>query len=187
MMNFNYKKNFRGTISVIGTSQIDSESEKKVRKLGNLLAENNFAIASGGLSGVMEAVSKGVKEKGGLTIGIIPFKEKSAANEYIDIVIPVPFSQARNVVVVLSGDVVVAVGGKAGTLSEMCFAWIYGKPLIAFSDIDGWSSKIANTKIDDRRDDIIHEAKTPEEVLDIINKIFEKNPRVKYRFPKDIL
>ena len=184
-MNFNYKKDIKATISVIGTSEIDESTKNTVISLGKLLAENNYAIVCGGLSGVMEAVCIGAKQAGGLTIGIIPFKEKKFANKYIDIVIPVPFSQARNIVVVLSGDACIAIGGKAGTLSEICFAWIYEKPIIAMSTIEGWSSKIASQQIDDRRSDFIHEAKSPEEVLAKLNQlIVSKN--LKYRSSEGI-
>jgi len=171
-MDFNYKNSYKATISIIGASEIDQKTKMVTTELGRLLAKNNYAVACGGLTGVMEAVCKGVKEEGGLTIGIIPFKEKSAANKYIDIVIPVPFSQARNIVVVLSGDACVAIAGKAGTLSEMCFAWIYEKPLVALSSVEGWSSKLANQKLDDRRSDMIYGAETPQKVIKKLNEIF---------------
>jgi len=119
----------------------------------------------------MEAVCKGAKEKNGLTMGIIPHKSKSMANEYVDIVIPVPFSQARNIVVVLSGDACLAIAGKAGTLSEICFAWIYQKPIVALSSVKGWSSKIANQKIDDRRPDMIYGVETPAQAIKKLNEI----------------
>ncbi len=121
----------------------------------------------------MRAICKGVKENNGLTIGIIPYKEKDRANKYIDIVIPCPFSQARNIVVVLTGDICLAISGKAGTLSEISFAWIYNKPIVALSSVQGWSSKIANQKIDDRRNDMIYGVKTPEEAIDKINELFK--------------
>jgi uncharacterized protein (TIGR00725 family) len=170
-MDFHYKKDFKGTISIIGASEIDKKTEEITIELGRLLARNRYAVACGGLSGVMEAICKGVKEEGGLTIGIIPFKEKSLANKYVDIVIPVPFSQARNVVVVLAGDACVAIAGKAGTLSEICFAWIYEKPIIALSSVEGWSSKIANQKIDDRRNDFIYGEDTPQKVIEKLNTL----------------
>ena len=119
----------------------------------------------------MEAVCKGAKEKNGFTIGIIPFIEKNKANEFIDLVIPCPFSQARNIVVVLSGDIVVAISGKAGTLSEICFAWIYKKPIIALTSVKGWSSKIANQSLDDRRSDLVYGVETPQEVITKINEL----------------
>ncbi|MFX0188544.1 MAG: TIGR00725 family protein [Candidatus Hodarchaeota archaeon] len=172
-MKFDFKKEYKGIISVIGASEIDKETEKLTVELGRLLAKNDYVISCGGLSGVMEAVCKGAKEENGLTIGIIPHEDKTAANKYVDIVIPVPFSQARNVVVVLSGDACVAIAGKAGTLSEICFAWIYEKPIIALSSVEGWSSKIANQRIDDRRSDVIHGVKTPQEAIDKINELLK--------------
>lgn len=172
-MNFNFKKECKGVISVIGASEIDKHTENLTIELGRLLAKNNYAVSCGGLSGVMEAICRGAKEEGGLTIGIIPHKEKNYANKYVDIVIPVPFSQARNIVVVLSGDACVAIAGKAGTLSEICFAWIYQKPIIALSSVEGWSSKVANQKIDDRRNDMVHGAETPIEVIQLIKKLLK--------------
>jgi uncharacterized protein (TIGR00725 family) len=172
---YDFKKQYKGIVSVIGASEIDKATEELTIKIGRLLASNKYIISCGGLSGVMEAVCKGAKEENGLTIGIIPYKNKSVANKYIDIAIPVPFSQARNVVVVLSGDVCVAIGGKAGTLSELALAWIYEKPIIALSSVEGWSSKLAGEKIDDRRPDIINIARTPEEVIKIVNEIMGKN------------
>ncbi len=172
-MNFDIKKDFNGVVSVIGASEIDKDIEKKTFEIGRLLAQNKFIVACGGLSGVMEAVCKGVKEENGLTIGIIPYEEKSAANKYVDIVIPCPFSQARNIVVILSGDACLAISGKAGTLSEICFAWIYKKPIVALSSVKGWSSKIANQKLDDRRYDKIYGVETPQEAISKLKELLD--------------
>ncbi|MFX1256808.1 MAG: TIGR00725 family protein [Promethearchaeota archaeon] len=172
-MNFDFKNDCKGIISVIGASEINEETKEIATEIGRLIAKNNYALACGGLFGVMEAVCKGAKENNGLTIGIIPYKEKSTANKYVDIVIPVPFSQARNVVVVLTGDACVVIGGKAGTLSEVCFAWIYQKPVIALSSVEGWSSKIANQKIDDRRTDMVYGVETPQEAIQLIKKLLK--------------
>ncbi len=173
LMDTDFKNKYKATISVIGASEIDKEIEEITIEIGRLLAKNNYIVACGGLTGVMEAICKGAKEKGGLTIGIVPQPEKSMANKYVDIVIPCPFSQARNIVVILTGDICLAIGGKAGTLSEISFAWIYNKPIVALSSVNGWSSKIANQKIDDRRNDIIYGVSTPEEVINKINELSE--------------
>jgi uncharacterized protein (TIGR00725 family) len=170
-MNFEFKNEFKGIVSIIGASEINKEIEKLTFEIGRLLAQNKFIVACGGLSGVMEAACKGAKKENGLTIGIIPHTEKSIANKYVDIVIPCPFSQARNIVVVLTGDVCLAISGKAGTLSEICFAWIYQKPIVALSNVKGWSSKIANQKLDDRRNDIIYGVESPQEAIMKINEL----------------
>ena len=171
-MVFDFKKKFKAIISIIGASEISSEVELKAIELGRLLAENGYAISCGGLTGVMEAVCKGAKKEGGLTIGITPFEKKGMANKYVDIEIPVPFSQARNIIVVLSGDACVAVSGKAGTLSEICFAWIYNKPLLALTDVGGWSSKVAGQQIDDRRKDKVIGIDNPRGIVDKLNEFF---------------
>ncbi len=168
------KNEFKGIISVIGASDIDTKTEEITFEIGRLLAQNKFIVACGGLSGVMEAVCRGAKEENGLTIGIIPHVEKSMANKYIDIVIPCPFSQARNIVVVLCGDACLAISGKAGTLSEICFAWIYQKPILALTSVKGWSSKIANQKLDDRRLDMVYGVETPLEAITKIKELLNK-------------
>ena len=174
-MNFDFKNKFNGVVSVIGASEIDKDIREKTIEIGRLIAKNNYAIVCGGLSGVMEAVCKGAKQEGGFTIGIIPSAEKSNANKYVDLVIPVPFSQARNIIVVLTGDVCLAISGNAGTLSEISFAWIYLKPIVALTEVDGWSSKIANQKLDDRRSDMIYGVKTPQEAIKKINELIKKS------------
>ena len=181
-MGFNFKDDYKGVVSVICGSEIDKDTKEKTIEIGRLLAKNKYAVACGGLFGAMEAVCKGAKEENGLTIGIIPYKEKSQANKYVDIAIPVPFSQARNIVVVLSGDAVIAISGKAGTLSEMCFAWIYGKPLIALTGVGGWSSELAGKQIDDRRTDCIYEAKTPQEVIEKLEIALNSKNKQRYNF-----
>ncbi|MBD3198186.1 MAG: TIGR00725 family protein [Candidatus Lokiarchaeota archaeon] len=172
-MAFQFKEQFKAIISVICGSEIDKNTEKKAVEIGKLLAKNNFAIACGGLFGGMEAVCKGAKQENGFTVGIVPSKKKSVANKYVDIAIPVPFSQARNLIVVLTGDACVAIGGKAGTLSEICFAWIYQKPIIALSSVEGWSNKLADKKIDERRSDKIYDAKTPQDVIRYLNELLK--------------
>jgi uncharacterized protein (TIGR00725 family) len=173
-MNIDFKNEFNGIVSVIGASEIDKKTEEVTFEIGKLLAQNKFIVACGGLSGVMEAVCKGAKEENGITIGIIPHVEKTMANKYVDIVIPCPFSQARNIVVVLCGDACLAISGKAGTLSEICFAWIYQKPILALSSVEGWSSRIANQKLDDRRLDKVYGVDTPQEAIMKIKELLNK-------------
>ncbi|MFX1316084.1 MAG: TIGR00725 family protein [Promethearchaeota archaeon] len=178
-MNFEFRKEYKGIISVIGASEIDKETEKKTIEIGKLIAKNKYIVACGGLSGVMEAVCKGAKKENGLTIGIIPHTEKKIANKYVDIVIPCPFSQARNIVVVLTGDACIAISGKAGTLSEICFAWIYQRPIVALTGVGGWSSEIANHKLDNRRNDLIFGVETPQEAVNKIIELLENASQLK--------
>ena len=67
------------------------------------------------------------KEEGGTTIGILPGEKKEQGNTYLDYVIATGLGQARNVLVVLNGDVIIAIDGGYGTLSEIALALKYKK------------------------------------------------------------
>lgn len=123
-------------VSVIGGHTCSKEVEQIAHKLGKKLAKMVDIIVTGGLSGTMKAVSKGFKAGGGLTIGIITSYDKSDANEYCDIVIPSGLGYARNVLVVQAGDVVIALPGEYGTLSEVAFALQFKKPIISLNSWD---------------------------------------------------
>ncbi len=126
-------------IGVIGGSVIDADVYELSYRVGKLIAENGFLVCCGGLTGVMEAVCKGAKEAGGLTIGIIPSDRKEDANEYCDIVIPTGMGVMRNVLVVRTSDVLIAIDGKYGTLSEISIALNIGKKVVGLRtwDIEG--------------------------------------------------
>lgn len=117
-------------VGVIGPSNPTKEIYKLAYQIGKEIGKRNWILVCGGLKGVMEAVAKGAKEEGGLTIGILPEKDKSLANPYIDIPIATGLNEARNLIIVLTSDVIIAVGKGYGTLSEIAFALKYNKPII---------------------------------------------------------
>ena len=123
-------------VSVIGGHKCSKEVEQLSLKLGKELAKVVDILISGGLSGTMESVCKGFKEGKGVTIGIITSYDKNDANPYVDIVIPTGIGLARNVLVVKSADVVVALPGEAGTLSEIAFCLQFGIPVISLNSWD---------------------------------------------------
>ena len=123
-------------VSVIGGHDCLPEVEQIAKELGEKLVKVAEILVSGGLSGVMESVSSGFKAGGGQTIGIIPGYEKQAANPFIDIVIPTGLGFARNILVVKSADVVIALQGKEGTLSEIAYALQFKIPVISLNSWD---------------------------------------------------
>ncbi|MFH1369158.1 MAG: TIGR00725 family protein [Elusimicrobiota bacterium] len=126
-------------IGVIGGSECSKEIEKLAYETGKAIAEAGFALVCGGMSGVMQAACKGAKDAGGLTIGILPGKNKAEANEFVDIPIVTAMSHARNAVIVRTADALIAVGGRYGTLSEIGLAKSIDKPVFGLKtwDIDG--------------------------------------------------
>lgn len=102
-------------------------------EVGKGIARRGGIVICGGLKGVMEAACKGAKLENGLTIGVIPGTQKSDANKFVDLPIVTGLGEARNSVIVRTADVVIAVGGKYGTLSEISFALAFGKPVIGLN------------------------------------------------------
>jgi len=126
-------------VSVIGGRQCAKEVEQIAHELGKKLAKVVGILVSGGLTGTMRAACSGFKAGGGLTVGILPGYDKQDANEFVDIVIPTGIGLARNVLVVKSADVVVALPGEAGTLSEIAYCLQLDIPVISLNswDIEG--------------------------------------------------
>jgi len=124
------------TVSVIGGHDILPEVENLAHSIGKIVAGMECVLLCGGLDGVMMAASRGAKEAGGLTIGLLPGKSKLDANPYIDIALPTTIGYARNAMVACSADVVIALPGSYGTQSEICYALVYKRPVI---DLGHWN------------------------------------------------
>lgn len=124
-------------IAVIGHGQATPGEYEAAYATGRLVAEKGAVLVCGGLSGVMEAACKGARNAGGITVGILPGTE--GGNPYLDIVIRTGLGHARNILVVLSADAVIAVGGEYGTLSEIAMALKSCRPVYGINtwDIDG--------------------------------------------------
>ncbi len=123
-------------IGVIGGSQPDKESRQNAFRIGQLIAEKGAILVCGGLSGVMEAASRGAKQAGGLTLGILPGNSADDANIYVDIPVATGLGYARNSLVVMNSDVIIAINGQYGTLSEIAYGCIYGKKIIGIGTWD---------------------------------------------------
>ena len=120
-------------VSVIGSG---AEHEERAEQVGRLLADAGATVVTGGLGEVMAAAARGAKSAGGTTVGILPTETRASANEWIDHVVVTGVGHARNLAVVASGDAVIAVGGRHGTLAEIGFALTLGRPTIVLEP--GW-------------------------------------------------
>ena len=147
-------------VSVFGSNIIDDPDVTELAEgLGKLIVDLGCRVCTGGLTGVMEAVSKGGRSSekwtGNEVIGIIPQDDPSHANEFVDVVIPTGLGLYRNIMVARAGDACIAISGGTGTLSEMAFSWQLGKPLAAMSTTGGWAARLAGESLDQRRTDQI--------------------------------
>ncbi len=155
--NYNFSKTKR--IGIIGGNFPDMVSLKNAYTMGELIAKEEFILVNGGMGGVMEASAKGAKSAGGLVIGILPGKKSNEGNKYTDIIIPTGLGYMRNPLVILNSDILIAINGSYGTLSEIAYAQIYKKTVFG---LNTWNIP-----------GVIHSS-TPQQIIKRIKQYFEK-------------
>ena len=117
-------------VAVVGPGEASSSETEVAEAVGRGLGESGAIVICGGLGGVMAAACRGASAVGGLTVGILPGADRSAANQWIQIAIPTGMGELRNGLVARAGDAVIAIGGEFGTLSEIGFALKLGRPVV---------------------------------------------------------
>jgi uncharacterized protein (TIGR00725 family) len=122
-------------VSVVGGGDCGAAEQAVAEEVGRLIAMQGSVLVCGGMGGVMEAAARGAKEAGGTTIGILPGHNRQGANRYLDHALTTGIGHARNLAVVSSGDVVIAIGGGYGTLSEIGLAAKIGRTVVI---LGGW-------------------------------------------------
>jgi len=144
----------RRLVAVIGDANVPPGSPKDLlaEEVGRLLVDTGFRVLTGGLGGVMEAACRGARSSShyqpGDTVAVLPGHDPADANPFVDVVIASGLDHVRNSIVA-HADAVIAIGGGAGTMSEICLAWIYKRLIVALR-VDGWSGKLADQRVDER-------------------------------------
>ena len=123
-------------VAVVGPGDADAAAERDAEAVGDELARAGAVVVCGGLSGVMAAACRGAREAGGLTLGLLPGSDRSAANPWVAVAVPTGLGELRNGLVVRAADAVVAVRGGFGTLSEIALALKLGKPVVGVGTWD---------------------------------------------------
>ena len=160
-------------VAVVGDYGTGEKEYAFAYELGKLLAQKDLIILTGGKGGVMEAAGKGAMENGGLVVGILPTAFPADSNEFCSIRIATGLGHGRNAIIASSADIVIAIGGKAGTLTEIGFAWVFDKPIIAITGFGGWSEELAGRTIDDRTHKEILTAKSITELDVTLNNLIK--------------
>jgi len=126
-------------VAVVGPGEATAEQIEHAEAVGGGLAAAGAVLVCGGLGGIMEAACRGAAEQGGATVGLLPGSDRSAANEWVSIAIPTGLGELRNGLIVRTADVVIAVGGGHGTLSEVALALKTRVPVVGLGtwEIDG--------------------------------------------------
>ncbi|HET9529974.1 MAG TPA: TIGR00725 family protein [Blastocatellia bacterium] len=158
-------------VTVIGDSDASEQTRAAAEQIGAMLARRGITLITGGRGGVMEAASRGAREAGGITVGILPTADMSDANQWCSIVIATGMGSARNVVNVLACDLLISIGSSAGTLSELCFAWIHGKPILTLKGYGAWPERLGSEPLDHRATSTITECASMEELEQAVVQI----------------
>jgi uncharacterized protein (TIGR00725 family) len=120
-------------VAVCGPGVASEQEEAWAEEVGGLLAREGAVVVCGGVSGVMDAVARGASAAGGVSIGILPGPDRTEASPHLTYSIPTGMSEGRNALVVRSADVVIAVAGEFGTLSEIALALKMGIPVVGLA------------------------------------------------------
>lgn len=170
----------RTIISICGNSICaeDSVNAHLAFEVGKKLVDNGYRVLTGGLDGVMKYALQGAKAsekyRDGDTIAVLPMYDERVANEYADIVIPTGIDLARDIITA-NAPAVIAIGGGSGTLGEIANAWTLYRMVIAMETATGWSAKVANTQVgekriyDDNFEDMVWGAKDADDVIKLLD------------------
>lgn len=163
-------KKRKPVIGVMGGSKVSKKDFDMARKLGSLIAQKGWVLLNGGRNtGVMAASAMGAKEKGGTVIGVLPDNNAKKASPDLDFVIVTGIGYARNVINVLSSDVVIACPGSVGTISEVMYALNYKKKVILLGldpgpGVDAYYKK-----------GLLHNATTPRDAVALAARILKES------------
>ena len=146
-------------MAVVGAGEANLEDAGRAEEVGRLLAEAGAVVVCGGLGGTMEAVCRGCTAAGGISVGILPGRDRRQANPWVTAAVATGLGEARNSVVVSSADVVIAIGGEYGTLSEIAMALKIGRPVVG---LNTW----ALSRPDGTREQSVLEASDPGRAVD---------------------
>jgi uncharacterized protein (TIGR00725 family) len=161
----------RTIIGVMGGGNVDQGVARLANELGRRIAEAGFVLLTGGRpTGVMDAASQGAHQAQGLVIGILPGPDPDDSSAFVDIAIATNLADGRNLINILSSDVVIACPGGAGTLSEVGMAIKNKKPLVLLNFDPG------PTVLDAESRGRVIRASTPAEAMAAVQK-FMKNSK----------
>jgi hypothetical protein len=160
------RRSGRPIAAVIGSARADAAALDEAMTLGRSLIDVGFRVATGALGGIMDAALQGARTSAayreGDTLGFLPTYGEHGLSSAADIVLRTGLHHARGVVLIASADVVLAIGGRAGTLTELALAWELSRPVIAVGVSPGWATELAGRALDDRRPDTIEGPLSPQ-------------------------
>ena len=141
----------RPQVSILGSAEPGSQAYGRAGEAGALLASLGIAVVSGCGSPATRVAAERALAAGGLVLSIVPPDEMPPPDWPATVVVPCGMGDARNLLMALSGDACIVIGGRAGTISEVCLAWLHKRPLLPLVGCGGWSDRLLENPPDERK------------------------------------
>jgi hypothetical protein len=141
----------RPQVSVLGSAEPGSAAHELAGAAGELLARLGITVISGCGSPATKLAAERAVQCGGLVVSVIPPDQMPSADWPASVVIPCGMGDARNLLMALAGDACLVIGGRAGTISEVCLAWLHKRPLLPLVGCGGWSDRLPSNPPDERQ------------------------------------
>jgi uncharacterized protein (TIGR00725 family) len=145
----------RPQICVLGSAEPGSHAFELAAEAGALLAQHGITLVSGCGSPATRVAAERAIAAGGLVLSIVPPDQMPPADWPATVVVPCGMGDARNLLMALSGDACLVIGGRAGTISEVCLAWLHKRPLLPLVGCGGWSDSLPSHPPDERKNSAI--------------------------------
>lgn len=137
-------------VCVLGSAEPGSRAYDLAGEAGELLARLGITLVSGCGSPATRVAAQRALCAGGLVVSIVPSDDISLKDWPCSILIPCGMGDARNLLMALAGDACLVIGGRAGTISEVCLAWLHRRPLLPLTGCGGWSDQLERNPPDER-------------------------------------
>lgn len=142
----------RPQVCILGSAEPGSPAYERAGEAGALLAKLGITVVSGCGSPATRVAAERAISAGGLVVSIVPPDQMPPADWPATVVIPCGMGDARNLLMALAGDACIVIGGRAGTISEVCLAWLHKRPLLPLVGCGGWSNDLPSNPPDERED-----------------------------------
>jgi uncharacterized protein (TIGR00725 family) len=141
----------RPQVSILGSAEPGSAAFELAGQAGELLAGLGITVVSGCGSPATRVAAERAIAAGGTVLSIVPPDQMPPADWPATVVVPCGMGDARNLLMALSGDACLVIGGRAGTISEVCLAWLHKRPLLPLTGCGGWSDGLLANPPDERK------------------------------------
>jgi len=145
----------RPQVCVLGSAEPGSAAYELAGAAGELLARHKITVVSGCGSPATRVAAERAIAAGGLVVSIVPPDVMPPPDWPATVVIPSGMGDARNLLMALAGDACIVIGGRAGTISEVCLAWLHKRPLLPLVGCGGWSDALPDNPPDERKNSAI--------------------------------